>query len=354
MAFNQRKRVNKNHNKKTDNNINKEKNMVFSYSTFEQKRHKIKGPVGLLMDMILVFPFVILVALIYSGMIKKIPAEKFKLILVLAAVVLILIMLLRISIWINDVFHVFIIDKNGNFYRLRVSTFWYKLKDKMYLLTPANVTGKKFMMLIYMVANMKNVVDSISDSITYDELIAMGKLEKLTDISELKVSNGIISFRANISEKNESSVKKIRCHRLYENDFQLIRFLSGEDYREKEDSRKIIEELFKEQNSFGKILKFTKIWTCILEWVAVTLLSSDFSRMASINSGDYKKQIIETDSGKKKEAYVSVTDSNDYFYASSYGKLFKPVMIIYLSVEIIYIFSKGTDIVIAKTKKEEI
>lgn len=86
-----------------------------------------------------------------------------------------------------------------------------------------------------------------------------------------------------------------------------------------------------------------------MAWIAVFTVSSDLSRLSSINAGDY----VESVDDKNREIYVSVKDEDEYFLKSDYGKTYKPVLVIYFSVEIIYAIMKITDGVILKAKKEQ-
>lgn len=86
-----------------------------------------------------------------------------------------------------------------------------------------------------------------------------------------------------------------------------------------------------------------------MAWIAVFTVSSDLSRLSRINAGEY----VESVDDKNREIYVSVKDKDEYFLKSDYGKTYKPVLVIYFSVEIIYAIMKITDEVILKAKKEQ-
>lgn len=292
-------------NKKKKIRREERKNIVFSYSALEQKNKNIKGPGTYLLELIGIFPFLVLILDLYTRYIGKISSTMYTAILIIGFILLVLIMLIRIYFWIDNVFHVFLINEEGNLYKLKVSAFWYKLRDKMYLLSPAGMGQKKIGMLMYMVANMKNVVDSISENTTFEELIAMGRLEKLDSITDLKITDKKVSFFAEVTERSQTKKKKISYLRLYEEEHNLLNFLKGEDYRQKRDSAEIVKEIFRGSTPQYKMIRFTKVWSAIMAWIA------------------------------------AVT------------KIYQRAGIVYFSVLIVYLVSKTLDLILERAKKEE-
>lgn len=331
------------------NNIykKKSKDIICTYSAIEQKRHGIAGPLKCLIVFLGIFPFTFLALELYSCFAKRISGEDFKKCMFLITGVLSAIMLICIVKFVIRIFYVFIIDEAGNVYRLRISNFWYKIKNQTVLLNPMETSMGRTMRIFYMISNIKLVLDNITDTVTYEELIAMGKLYKFENISDIKVTERKIVFRARV---NGAEIDKyIKIERVYENDCQLIHAIRGQDIPEKESATDIIKEITSDKTPVKKLIRFTVRWTCVMAWIAVIALSNDLGKLSRINAGEYKKGTIEVlDKNNKnevikKEAYISVKNESDYFYVDSYGKAYAPVLIIYGAVEFMYALNKVID-----------
>lgn len=342
----------------------KSQTYIFAYSAIEQKRHHITSPGKCLLYYVGIFPFVPLGLNFYSMLVHKWDSQTYKRLLFAAAIVMAVCMLTWIAIWINRIFYVYMIDENGMLYRLRISNFWYKIKGQMHLLSPMGTAGGRLFRMYYMLLGIKKVLENISDTVTYEELIAMGKLWRFDNISEVKIEKRRITFKATIinrttvagrdsGQQKTPAAKKVHISRVYENDRQLICFLQKEDYRKPEKMSEIVQEIMRTETPVKKAVRFTLVWSSLMAWAAVILLSGDFARTAGIHAGDYKKGVVTDSTGQTREAYISVKDEEDYFYVSEYGRLYRSMTILYGSVELIYLISKGTDMVIDAVKKKE-
>lgn len=328
---------------------------IFTYSAIEQKRHGIAGPGKCLMIFLGIFPFVPLCLALISCFVMKIEDKTYKAGMFAASFILAAVMLTCMFFWIKRIFYVFIIDDKECLYRLKISNFWYKIKNQTFMLNPMGTSGGRLLRLFYMVHNIKYVLENISDTITYEELVCMGRLEQFTEISGVVVRKKKIIFKTKIKGAGKEEEKRITISRVYENDRQLVNYLMHRDYREPEPVSQILEEIRKADTPVRKMVRFTWSWTCILAWAAVIFLSRDLGRLSKINAGEYVKSEVEIQvEGKKikKEAYVSLRDEKEYFLVSDYGNLYKPVFVIYGSIELLYLVSRCTDLTIEKLKKE--
>lgn len=349
MTNSRTKKANKN------NKFNKaakiSKNLIFTYSAIEQKRHNIASPGKCLIIFLGIFPFMPLLLNLYSCFVKKIDYSMYKRLLMIGTLLMAVVMFVEIFVWIDRIFHVYMIDDQGNLYRLRISNFWYKIKDQTYLLGPMGMSGGKLMSMYYMIGNIKKVLENISDTITYDELISMGKLERLDHITEVKIRSKSISFNTDILNKSN---KRVHIGRVYENDRQLIQFLKKEDYSEPEKLSDIWMEIKTSDTQYKKVIRFTLTWTTLAVWATVIILGGDFAKLARINAGEYVKTTIqEENTGEEIEVYMSVEDEKDYFNTSDFGRLFKPVAVIYGAVEIIYLINAGADVLVKVMKNKQ-
>ena len=328
------------------------KNLIMAYSDLEQKRNGVKTPMDALAAALGIFPFVILLTNLYSCFGSRLSNRTYRQIMVLAGSILLLIVALSIVVWVNRIFYVYMIDENHQLYRLRISNFWYKLRNQTGLIRPYGMPGGRLMRLFYMVSNIKKVLENISDTITYEELIAMGRLEKISDIRNLETKKKSYSFLAKLVNKDhpEGLETRIKICRVYENDHQLENFLREGKPGEKEKISDIILEIKREKTPLAKLAHFTIVWTCIMAWIAAFLLGGDLARLARINAGEYVKTTVETEKGSR-EVFVSTSDEDQYFDADDYGKLYRPIIVLYGVVEIIYLISGVADMTIEAVKK---
>lgn len=335
---------------------NKNTSQIFTYSAIEQKRHGIAGPGKCLMIFLGIFPFVPLCLALISCFVMKLEDKTYKAGMFAASFILVAVMLTCMVLWIKQIFYVFIIDDKECLYRLRISNFWYKIKNQTFMLNPMGTSGGRFLRLFYMVNNIKYVLENITDTITYEELIQMGRMEQFTEISGVVVRKKKIIFNTKIKGAGREEVKRITISRVYENDRQLVNYLMHRDYRESEPVSRIVEEIRQADTPVRKIVRFTLNWSCIIAWASVIFLSRDLGRLSKINAGEYVKSEVEIqveDRKVKKEAYVSLENEKNYFLVSDYGNLYKPIFVIYGSVELLYLVGRCTDLAIGRLKKEK-
>ena len=201
-----------------------------------------------------------------------------------------------------------------------------------------------------------------AEDVTYEDFIAMGKMEKLSEIGNVVINKKSVRLTAKVQSKKGTERKNIYIKRVFENDEKFCQYLKilGDkgSYREAKEcfnvknnkENEFLKNNIKNNTSnLKRFIRFTIKWTCVMAWIAVFTVSSDLSRLSSINAGDY----VESVDDKNREIYVSVKDEDEYFLKSDYGKTYKPVLVIYFSVEIIYAIMKITDGVILKAKKEQ-
>ena len=340
----------------------KETSTILTYSAIEQSKNNIMGPGRYLITFLGIFPFIPLFLSLFSCFIQKISYDLYRILLFLAAIVLIIIMAASIILWVFNMMRVYIIDEKGELYRLRASTFWYKIKDKMYLINPTGSTGGRLMRVFYMINNIKVVLMATAEDVTYEDFIAMGKMEKLSEISNVVVNKKSVRLTAKVESKKGTERKNIYIKRVFEKDEKFCEYLkilgdTGSYIEAKEcfniknnkENESIKNNIKNNASNLKRFIRFTIKWTCVMAWIAVFTVSSDLSRLSKINAGEYVQSVDD----KNREIYVSVKDEDKYFLKSDYGKTYKPVLVIYFSVEIIYAIMKITDEVILKAKKEQ-
>ncbi len=336
---------------------NKDKNIILTYQDLEQSKNGIMGPGRCLVSFLGIFPFVPILLALFSCFIIKIPDSIFRILLFIITFFMLAILLLNIFIWILNMISVFIISEDGELYRIKISSFWYKIKDKMYLINPSGMMSGKFMRLFYMINNIKIVLQSVASDVTYEEFISMGRMEKISEIRNVKVKRKKIKINALIENRRGKKRKNLVIKRVFEKDDifceYLVRYESSGineaakvDFNQKINAEKMINIDNSPIKHLKKILKFTVTWTCIMAWVAIFTISGDLNRLSRINAGEY----VRTEDDKGKIVYISADNCDEYFYESDYGNMYRPVIVVYLSVEFIYVLMKGMDYIIAYKK----
>lgn len=342
---------------------NSTKDIIITYSAISQSKNNIMGVGKCLLMYVGIFPFIPLLLSLFSCYVKIIPNNVYKALIFLAGILGMIIMFTYIAKWIKNLMTVFMIDEEFNLYRLKISVFWYKIKDKMYLLNPDGMTGGQLMRIFYMINNIKLVLESVTEDITYEEFINMGKMEKISEIKNVEIKKKRITFNSNIISQKGHNEKKIRLARVFEKDEKFCEYLISYEKGGKEAASKVnfdnnsksnSEELInnkKNKSPLRKLANFAAVWTCIMAWVAAFTLSSDMGRLSKINSGQYILVNRQLETGDE-EIYVNINDDKDYFKKSDYGNLYKPVFVIYVSPLIVYGIMKGADVVIANVKSK--
>lgn len=357
-------------NKKFNSKDNEGKNIIITYSMIEQSKNNIMGIGKILLIYVGTFPFIPLLLSLFSCYIKKLPNDIYRISFFCLAIIGVIIMFEYMAVWIKNVMTVFIIDKKHNLYRVRISVFWYKIKDKMYLLNPGGATGNRLMRIFYMINNIKSVLGAAIEDITFDEFISMGRMERLSDIKKVRITNKRIVFSATVISKSGKADKRIRILKAFEQTEKFCEYLKICEESGTEAAKGIIfdgkinvEDLLIKKTEISpliKLKKFTLKWTSIMAWIAAITLSADLSRLSRINSGEYVLKNAEEVSAyhnddKKNNSdtekiYVNVYNEKDYFKKSEYGVLYKPVLVIYVSPLLVYAFMVITDKVIDNIK----
>lgn len=331
-----------------------DKNIIITYSMIEQGKNDIMGIGKCLLCFVGIFPFIPLLLSLFSCYVKLIPHHIYRIVFFAVAVVGVIVMFCYMLLWLNNVMTVFLIDEENHLYRLKISVFWYKIKNKMYLLNPGGAVGGRLMRLFYMIQNIKLVLESATEDITFDEFITMGKMERLSDIREVKISRKRIQFHAAIKSQKGVSDKCIKLFRAFEQQDRLCEYLkiyeqegAAATKRVVFDSKVHMEELLLkklERSPIKKFVKFTVTWTCIMAWIAAFMLNSDLGRLSKMNAGEYvlvqENDRYDTDD---EAVYVNIHNEKDFFRQSDYGKLYKPILILYISPIFVYALMKFTD-----------
>lgn len=305
-------------NKAKENIKNKESNeksiiTILTYSALEQGRNKITGIGRSLLFVLGIFPFAPICLNLINQFMVNIDSDTYTLLLVIFVVMELLLMGIYVYKMTIAIITVYLINENAEIYSLRISTFWYKIKDKMYLIKPVGMRVGKLSMLMYMIGNIKIVLENVADEVTYEEFITMGKMKGISDISNVTEGKKYIKFWAN--EKTNKGIKRkhIKIPKVYEKIDVFKVFLETVDAGDIEKARTInfnekknINELMMPLNSRrDKVINKSLNWTFIMAWL------------------------------------------------TALTRLYKNNFIVWISFEIIYLVTVFTDVIIEKIKKNK-
>lgn len=301
---------NKNMKNKAKENTDKSQNVIITYSALEQSRNKITS-IGRCLFLVLgIFPFAPICMNLFSRYIMHISSNIYSAALVIFILLELTVMGIYIYKLVLAIMTVYLINENAEIYSLRISTFWYKIKGKMYLIKPMGTRMGRISMLMYMVGNIKMVLDSVADEVTYEEFITMGRMKRISDISNVKEDKNYIRFFANVKTHKGIQKKNIKIPKIYEKIDVFKVFLKTLEDGNIENAKKVD---FHEKKNINEIIMPTKT---------------------------------------KREKLINTTLNWTFVMAwlTALTGLYKNVFIIWFSVEFIYVVAMVTDIIIEKIK----
>ncbi|MCI8668025.1 MAG: hypothetical protein HFI34_00665 [Lachnospiraceae bacterium] len=365
---------------------------IITYSALERQRHGIKGAGTYVGIFLFMFPFISILLALFSCFIYYLSDSMYSTLFIAGTILLTILFLVAEIRWLWELLTVYVAGEDGELYRLHISIFWYKIKGCTNLLNPMNTAGGKWMQIFYMIQNIKLALEGAGD-ISFDELIQMGRLTRITSITE--VENRKKSFVISAEIENQKGIRKgkISIRKVYDHIDALQEYAdiyknSGKEAAEAYNFRykKNASDYMPGRTSVQKLLRFLTVWTGIILWLALFTVYPDLNKLSHINSGRYQKTEAYADStesqhgrafflynGKdyvidvKKEylkpdgegytvsIYFDTENPQKYFCSQIYGLMYKPVFIIYFAVIILYLISGISqyfiDIIVAKKRK---
>lgn len=349
---------------------------IITYSSLERQRHGIKGAGTYVGIFLFMFPFISILLALFSCFIYHLSDTMYS-VLFMAGTVLLTILFLGAELrWLWELLTVYVAGEDGALYRLHISVFWYKIKNCANLLNPMNTAGGKWMQIFYMIQNIKQALERAGD-IGFDELIRMGRLTRITGITE--VENRKKSFVISAEIENQKGIRKgkICIRKVYDHIDALQEYAdlyknSGREAAEAYDFRykKNASDYILERTPVRKLMRFLTVWTGIILWLALFTVYPDLNKLSHINSGRYQKTEAYADNagsqhgkvvfqyngkdyvidvkeeylkpdgeGYKVSVYFDTENPQKYFCSQIYGLMYKPVFVIYFTVIILYLIS---------------
>lgn len=365
---------------------------ILTYSSLERRRNRIMGAETYLGFFLFMFPVIPILLALFSCFIYKLSDTLYSNLFMTGVIVLVIVFLLAEIHWLWELMTVYMVGDDGELYRLHISLFWYKIKQCTNLLNPMETTGGKWMQIFYMINNIRLVLEASGD-ITFDELIQMGRLTRISGITDVKNYKKMICLSADIETRKGVRQGKIKIRKVYDNIDSLNEYLvlyqsagvkvAGQyDFKVKKNPITYVVE--ENKTSIRKSIRFILIWTGIMLWFSLFTVYPDLNKLSNINAGTYEKVVAyakEKESGHTEASFLLdgkeyiidvasgylVTDGDkysvpiyankenpkNYFYKQTYGQMYKPVIVIYFMIIIIYLISKISQYVIDKLKENK-
>ena len=144
-----------------EGDVQKEKFMkfkkVFTYSSFERAKSRIMGAETVFGLFLLSFPLLPMILAVISAAIINIPNGVYTGLMAVGTILLTFALLLMELRWIIELLTVYAIGEDGEVYRLRISTFWYEVKNCPNLLNPTGISGPggRIYRMLNMVSNIR-------------------------------------------------------------------------------------------------------------------------------------------------------------------------------------------------------
>ncbi len=364
---------------------------IITYSSLERRKNRIMGAETYLGFFLFMFPVIPILLALFSCFIYKLSDNLYSTLFMTGTIILAVCFLLAEIHWLKELMTVYMIGDDGELYRLHISMFWYKIKQCTNLVNPMETTGGKWMQLFYMISNIKIALEAAGD-VTFEELIQMGRLTRISGITNVSGYKKKICLCADIETKKGIRQGKIKIRKVYDNIDALKEYLviyqsDGVKAAEKYDFKVKVNPLsyVKENKTLvQKSIRFILIWTGILLWISLFTVYSDLNKLSNINSGRYQKVVayaeekesghteasfvlngeehlinvssgyLETDGEKYSVVvYVEAENPQNYFYKQAYGQMYKPVFVLYIMVVMIYLISNISQYIIDKVKAKK-
>lgn len=359
-------------------------NKILTYSSIERHRHGMLGAETYLGIVLFMFPLVPILLALFSCFVITLSDKLYTRLFMVGTIVMLSVFLFAVVRWILELLTVYLVGEDGELYRLHISLFWYQTKGCMDLIQPEGMTGNRLMRLLFMIQNIKIALERSGD-ITFDELIQTGKLTRFSEITKVQDRKKTVSFYANMETNKGILNRKITIRKVYDYADGLVLYLNAYESKGKQAAakqdlrvRRSVEELLKNKKTvIGKLGRFLFTWSGIMLWLCLFTVNPDLNKLSKMNAGqfvpvtaevantkgrtvkaefvfDEQPYTLEVSSGQVSksedaavvELYVNKDNPYEFFYAATYGVSYKPMIIIYLSVISVYLFSAITQLII--------
>ncbi len=365
---------------------------IITYSALERRRNGIMGAETYLGVFLFMFPVIPILLALFSCFIYKLSDTMYSTLFMMGSMLLVMVFLVAEIHWVWELLTVYMVGEDGDLYRLHISGFWYKIKNCTNLLNPMETSGGKWLQIFYMINNIKLALETAGD-ITFDELIQMGRLTRISGITEVRNRKKSIILSADTECGKGKRKRKIVIRKVYDNIDALQAYAAIYQREGKEAAEAYDFKVKKNPASYitatppriRKLIRFLMVWTGIMLWFSLFTIYPDLNKLSNINSGRYEKTTAYADRKEwennkasfvydEKEYTIDVAakylknhgeeysvqiffnteEPQNYFRSEIYGLMYKPVFVIYFMVIILYLISGITQYLIDRMNEKKV
>lgn len=359
---------------------------IITYSALERRRNGIMSAGTYVGIFLFMFPLIPILLALFSCFIFKLSDTVYSAMFMTGTILLTVLFLVAEIRWLWEMLTVYVAGEDAALYRLHISVFWYKIKDCTNLLNQMNTAGSKWMQLFYMIQNIKLALAEAGD-ISFDELIQMGRLTRITQITEVENRKKSLVLYADFENNKGIRKRKIKIRKVYDDIDALQEYAEIYQNKGKAAAGAYNFKIKKNPSAYvigvrtpiQKLIRFLIVWTGIMLWLSLFTVYSDLNKLSNINSGRYQKTeayagTIESEYGKASfqynemeytidvkaeylkpdgegytiSIYFDTENPQNYFRSQIYGLMYKPIFVIYFTVILLYLISVITQYIIDK------
>ena len=294
----------------------------FTYSDVDRKYNRIRGVGGTVLLILFLFPVFGMLCNLFSCYVMYLTPLQHRIVYYAFTVVLAVMLVLSVIRWVNEMFTMYAIDKNGKVYRFKMIAFaleYLGIGEKARESAQMASMGRtgRFMATYQMIVKMRETVEKLKNDSQLEELIMQGCAVEVKFKSVEQRKWGISC---------QTDIGNINIRNVYldgENLMGYIEFYCKNDcktgiQKQYEPVKKTtLEQLINKKNYLQRVAGKTVWVTGICMWALLLMCSGDLGKQAQINHGNYKYaeaecSDIERNGSKYTYTFVYAVDGKDY------------------------------------------
>lgn len=280
---------------------------IFTYSDVDRKYNKISGVGTTVLRLLFLFPLFGMICNVVSCYFVYITPQNYKILFYIFSGVMIVLLISSVIRWVNEMFTVYAIDKNGRVYRFKMIAFaleYLGIGEKTREAANMASTGRtgRFMATYQMIMKMRETIMKLQKESQLEEMIMQGCAHELKFETAIRKNNGI---------KCKTDAGTFTIRNVYSDSENLTGYIeyyceNGCDtscYKSYTKIKKTtLEQLITKKGYFKRVVSKTLWITGIFLWLALIMYSGSFGKQAKVNHGiQVKGEHIES-----TKSYVNV------------------------------------------------
>lgn len=259
---------------------------IFTYSSFEAKKNKIFGLGNILKLILLLFPLIGLTMSLISAYLFYISPLTYEVVYYFAGALFVIFIGLFMFRWLNELFTVYAIGKDGNFYRFKTLAF------AMSYLGIGTMAGEiaskgqgRVVSLFELMYKVKETIQKIDSEEKIVEMCAAGYLCELKDIKVISKSKNGIEINGVLDNRVNEKKVKYKIRKVYEDSDNLLGFFEhlasqpGEKY-EYINKTKAEDLMLKKPGYMLKVAKQSYWIVMVTLWLSLIMYSGELHKIA--------------------------------------------------------------------------